>query len=202
MPGPYVPNLSRVVVQFSDSDHGPFSNTFHVDRGALGVDQVLSAFRGAYELWWDTPPPGAVNDVRAITSNKVGIQGYTSQDLEVADGATFSLPPLILLKGASSSRLPPDLAMVVSWRTGINGRRGRGRSYLGGLAQELNNPTSGLIDGTRANDIRLGALKLITDLSAAGLLLVVYSRIGNGGMTTINTASVDTNFDVQRRRGN
>jgi len=128
------------------------------------------------------------------------LTGFSWQDLSAAGGNVGELPGYSL-GGGASGQLPPDLAVVVSWRTGIGGPSYRGRSYIGNLGYSVLDASKGTIAVPKALQLKQGADLFITELGATGTLLVIYSRMGLGGMSTVNDAKVDTHFDVQRRRG-
>ncbi len=200
MPGPYVPNLVRVTVKWSHPLHGFSSNVFHVDRGAGSAQAAAQAFADTFVAWWNGTGTFAMTPLFQQIEQSTKIVGFAWQDLGAPGGNVGDLPGPAT-QGGANDNLPPDLAVVISWRTGIGGPSKRGRSYLGNLGLQVLNPATGFITASRALAIKQGADTFITELAAAGPLLVVYSRVGVGGMATITNARVDTHFDVQRRRG-
>lgn len=101
--------------------------------------------------------------------------------------------------GAASNGMPPDVAVVLSWRTAVNSRRGRGRTYICGLIEGHND--EGLLS-TVVQGAWLGAGKVLaTDLIAAGAQLAVYSATA-GIANAVTAIRVGRKFDSQRRRDN
>lgn len=94
--------------------------------------------------------------------------------------------------------LPANVAACVSL-SGGGGRRRAGRIYLPGIAE------ASITDGSRLDPTFIASIlgDLITfvqdTLSEAGWLLAVYSRV-NGTSAVVQSISVDTVVDTQRRR--
>lgn len=109
--------------------------------------------------------------------------------------------------------LPQEVALCLSYR-GVNpslppGRR-RGRIYIGplsfqGIQTAPTDPNPGRPLGTFTNTLRLAAVRLHTELLAAGWQWVVYSPTASGVgapvITPITEVSTDDAWDTQRRRG-
>lgn len=102
--------------------------------------------------------------------------------------------------GAGAIVQPDQVAMVLTLRTDLAGRRSRGRMYL--PANKAAIDASGNVD--------LANIQLIVDAASTsfGLLkvapsqqLVVVSRVG-GTKTPVTSLSMDTRPDIQRRRAN
>jgi len=72
---------------------------------------------------------------------------------------TFTAPVI----GGSSSGLPPQVAMALSTRANLVGRRGRGRVYIPALSQTICS-TDGTIVGSSANTMRAAFKTLIDNL--------------------------------------
>lgn len=106
-------------------------------------------------------------------------------------------------EGASAgSALPEQLALCVSLRTAVGGRRGRGRIFLGGPFTETENvagvPTTAFKTAAAAYAADIGS---ITAASAAEFTLSVWSRL-SAQLNTVIAATIDPRWDVQRRRAN
>lgn len=200
MPGPYIPNLIRMVVTYVDSSHGEAQNTLHFDNNTAGdFASACALIQTNWEAWWGTGALAATQ-LRQYISNQVDPVRMRFTDLSVAAGAYLE-QQLTLNPGNEAQRLPPDLSIVVSWLTGITGGKYRGRTYIPGLATSANDPATGRVASVPAGNLALGAeafrLACETDL----VPLVVYSRVGTGLATPVDAVRVDTDWDVQRRRG-
>lgn len=102
-------------------------------------------------------------------------------------------------QGAASNGLPSDMAVVLSWRTAVNSRRGRGRTYLCGLIE--GHCDEGLLSSVVQAAWATAAHDLATDLTAAGADLAVYSTTA-GIANAVTSVKVGRRFDHQQRREN
>jgi hypothetical protein len=109
-----------------------------------------------------------------------------------------------------TSHAPPQICMVVSWRTAVATRSGRGRTYLGPLSQSAIE-TTGALKATSASTVRTAGQALLDALHTVDpvMSLVVWKRpvrsagggiITPGVETPITSCSVVTNPYTQRRR--
>ena len=117
-----------------------------------------------------------------------------------------------LAGGASGGLMPPDIAMVVSFRSGTAGPAFRGRAYVGGIGEEILS-TAGLWDSTLASGLAADWNTYITAIAAltGDYEQVVVSRFENVNgapvprdpplYATVLSATVDLHADTQRRRG-
>lgn len=99
---------------------------------------------------------------------------------------------------------PANVALVMSWRTGLTGRSRRGRSYIPGIPEENlsgNQAGSALITAFLVN-----AGAYLVGLAAENFTPVVASFISNGVarasalLTPITGVLVNSRVDTQRRR--
>lgn len=204
---PVVSNAYRCYLSFTagSAAQKPFST--HIDylkttggdsMTALGVaialDAALTSFIGeAYSA-------GTLND--AFTDD-TQLDAITVYDLGSSTAAGIVTSGLPTWGEGGSDALPPEVALVVSHRTGTRGRSGRGRSYFAGFTEQTNvggAPTSTLTDA-----IELAwALQLIhIDYTATdGLDQVVITQSESPNLARLVTATqVDGHWDTQRRRG-
>lgn len=157
---------------------------------ATGTQMVIGT-RVLYwqDAWW-TKPVG-----------KPGTVGYVK--------GSFNTEPLILAAtpatstvGSAGSQIPPQLASVISWRTSVSGRSGRGRTYLGNLgtnAQQFN-----LLASAAVTVLNSAAASLITNLRAVSVsgtpaYLCVWSPT-KGVTREVLTGATDATFDTMRSR--
>ena len=80
-------------------------------------------------------------------------------------------PTMATVTGSGTGSAPQALAVVVTWKTSIAARRGRGRTFLGPLATTLMQS-----DGT-PNDASLVSIR-----TAAGALVTSSTSFGNGAI--------------------
>lgn len=165
------------------------SNLATAQAGAVAWAGDLWAGPGAGLGWQDQITAG-VQLTRVATSTidiATGLQSAIAED-------TVALPGL-----AAGNAMPADVALVVSLRTELANRRGRGRFYLPQPAA-----LTLTADGRYTQAL---ATELVTALEAAwqGYTTVgnpvVYSRVGRS-IETVTSFDVGDLFDSQRRREN
>lgn len=105
--------------------------------------------------------------------------------------------------GANSDPLPPNSALLIRKRTGLAGRRGRGRFYLPGAAEGPID-ANGNLGGSYLNAVQAEADAFMTELDNIGVVPVVLHRtegIGTEPPPTVITSFVaDGKIATQRRR--
>lgn len=104
----------------------------------------------------------------------------------------------------SNKAFPPEVALAVSLRAPVIGRRGRGRFYLPGLSGLLGE-SDGTFNATGDTTVRPSAVTLISNLeNASGLDLMtpVVAVMSAGSTTAVRPSQVrvGNHFDAQRRR--
>ena len=105
-----------------------------------------------------------------------------------------------LVGAATGSPLPPEVALVVSLRTPLANRTGRGRFYLPQLAVSAVDAEGKLTAAAQTGLVN--ALSTAWNASnAAGENPVVYSRTARA-TRTITSFDIGDVFDVQTRRQN
>jgi hypothetical protein len=101
---------------------------------------------------------------------------------------------------AAPASLPNQIAEVVTLLTGLPGRRYRGRLYLPpmsvGVVSGDGQNTTAITDTCEALRSMIQGIK---DLADDGAPLVVAS-LKNGSMRDVSSITIDSRFDVQRRR--
>lgn len=122
-------------------------NTWHIRTSGPVTTAESTALMVPFKTFWDAiaayrvPPTSVTTGSRILhgdTANwvkpvgKPGAPGYVR--------GYWTSPPIILagtsstsVAGTGSGAIPPQLASVISWRTALSGRTGRGRTYVGNL---------------------------------------------------------------------
>jgi len=168
----------------------PFSFSFWTTGGATTLASQ-GYWHTALGLLWAQIEDQYTNGVAITLSNTYAVTEATGRAFEKA----VSTETLLGTDGVGAL-LPPQLAVVVSLRTGTLASRGlTGRTYLPGPS------TSGLNTGELAapNDYAAGAGALFTSLQADGLTPVLYQRKTH---TTkqLTQYAIGNLLDTQRRR--
>ena len=158
-----------------------------------------NAITWAETLWngQDTLPGYAT-----LCSADVSIQRITTGEISPLTGQQQTLREsnVNIPGSAEANALPADVAIVVSLRSPVANRTGRGRFYL---PQPTTNALTavGRLDETAQNTIVDALLAAWTQANAAGENPVIYSRTQRA-TREINSFNVGDLFDTQRRREN
>jgi hypothetical protein len=150
------------------------------------------------DLW---SGPGGTDGYGAMTTAGVVVTKVSTGEITMATGQQQSLRETDVSHAgtAAGSALPGDVAIVVSLRTALANRSGRGRFYLPQPAA-----TTLAADGklaTASQDQLVDAAQFAYSNSNNTVIPVVYSRTKRQTQA-INTFNVGNLFDTQRRREN
>lgn len=102
---------------------------------------------------------------------------------------------------ATAEALPQECAVCATWLTDTPGRRGRGRTYLGGFsasALDLDTSTNRVIVAEALRNTIALAADIYLHSNNANVTPVI---LGIGGTKVITHGYVDDAWDTQRRRG-
>ncbi len=146
--------------------------------------------------------PSAGTGWASMTTAGVGIDRITTGEITAATGQQQALRETTtnLVGTAAGDALPAEVALVVSLRTPLANRRGRGRFYLPQPAA-LTLATDGTLDPTTQGLLADALAAAWATANGAGENPVVYSRTAR---TTQAITSFDVGdvFDIQTRRQN
>lgn len=171
---------------------GPFINVFHVSVLTADVSTgnlIITRLKKFYDAIAVIYPSGST---RTVGSRIVEVAG--------AVPALVPSPPVNTVAGTGTAIAPPQICYVTSWRTLVATKHGRGRTYLGPLANSVLQ-TDGRLFTTLVSTIQTAANTLISDLNTdfVGNGLVIYNRATKGGIP-VASALVSSNPYTQRRR--
>lgn len=133
----------------------PYANTIRVSNEAQISNEIqVNVFHVLVDAGFDVITNGAAlsvpfrNFYMGLSTDAVGVRGIKNyrandhvmtrtviKDLRVADGDSLEVPFVTGAGTATGDMLPFQTAYLVSLRTAVNSRRGRGRSYLGGMVE-------------------------------------------------------------------
>jgi len=146
--------------------------------------------------------PGGTDGYEAYVTPAVGVDRVTTGEITLATGQQQALreTDVAIVGTAAGDALPAEVALVVSLRTALANRTGRGRFYLPQPAVTALD-ADGNLDPAAQTAIVAAATFAWTTSNAAGENPVVYSRTARATreVTSFNVGDV---FDVQRRRQN
>jgi hypothetical protein len=196
MPLPDAPNIARVSLVVR-KDTRTMINTFHVNHGASAWNAAdMLTLATAFRDWWVNTYRSQVVTLCALT--QVQVRKYDPLDPLAVD---LALPvPAAGLQPTPSAA--SHATCSVSWRTGLAGRKYRGRFYAMGCTEaqidDLDLFTSSYV-------VNMGAIAqaLITAINVGVQELVVFHRTPVGidpTWTKILSVVVENIVDSQRRR--
>lgn len=189
-----VAGLRRVALEFALSNGDVGVNVLHVlQETPTDFDEAEAIIIKDLFLneWWDEYKSSIADVVSLANVTVADASGVTGLSYEYGIGD----PGL-----AAATPLPYQLAACVSWRTAVNSRSGRGRTFVVGY-NEAANTASAKIASAVIGELYAAAGNLIAQLVIADYRLVVYSRKLDQA-NEVTTVIVDDRWDVQRRRSN
>jgi len=192
VPPPNNPAVARVALQVT-RDARKFVNTFHVsrtDNASLSVGD-LAAINAVFADWWANNYRHALKSVivgDSITATKLDPSSPIQDTLSIAAAGDY----------VSSNPLPADVSAAVSWRTGLAGRKYRGRFFDFGVPQDATNLNDTMTGAYITNLTGVGT-SLLLKLATAGLKAVIFHR-SDDTATTITGLVVDQLIDSMRNR--
>jgi len=175
-PPPDNPNVCRVNMVFQ-RDTREFMNTFHIENGTEWNLVDMATLAEDFVAWWTNhyrlAMPTAVELVQ-VQVRKYKPEAPLAYDREVS-------PPIA--GGRANPPAPGNATLTMSFRTGLAGRRFRGRVYVPSLE-----------DGTISdNDTVLSTI--VNLISSAGAELL-FSALTNGALGVFHAPKeVPTPFD-------
>lgn len=192
MAPPNNPSVARVALEvIRDSRH--FVNTFHISRvdNASLTASDLDTITNLFANWW-------LNSYR--TSCKSVIVGERIVATKLDPVAPIQDTLSIAAPGSYSGGNPTaaDVSGAVSWRTGLAGRKFRGRFYHFGIPTDAFT-TLDTMTGSFITQLTTIGTQLMVDLAAANLKAVIFHRISNT-YTPVVGLVVDQLVDSMRTR--
>lgn len=174
--------------------HGTLSKTFTARIGAPGSVENLDAgaqIDMAEDVWT------FLNTIRAqqysaFRWTHVKISAVDEDGAVPVASSIYTFTAA--LAGTASTALPPQVAMALSLRANLVGRRGRGRVYIPALAASILS-SDGTISATPANNLRAAFKDLVDDLqSAPGLenYIPIVSVMSADSATAVRPVEIRT----------
>lgn len=193
MAAPNNPLVAKVAMVFA-RDTRTFINTFHCTKfpAAAWTQPELVQLAIVFRDWWD-------DFYRLYASDAVSLGQVQTRVLDPNNPLGYDLPVTPAIAGTNAlAEAPGSATQTLSWRTGLAGRKYRGRIYAVGLS-----------DNAIADDDRVAspyvsvlsqaAVELLTALATATFRMVVFHR-GDNTYTTVISYIIENILDSQRRR--
>lgn len=188
-------------------------NTMHFrnDNVAGTTSQIADGLKGVMDRFWTAVAPGATSSVASFL-NRLGL---VSAEYRIYDlGQPEPRAPIVrepaaglMAQPQAGGIIPREVCAVISWQTNViapksnvPGKRGRGRTYIGPLADSAlgdTTTTQVVLDPAFTETLRRAAAALIGE---SGFSLVVLST-KYAETDEVTKGFVDNAPDIQRRRG-
>lgn len=158
------------------------------------IDTVHNAGVAWASAFFGAAPVGALFPATTTLTNVT-----TVQVTDATGKQTFRRDGALALAGSNATgALPGDVALVVSLRTALSNRSGRGRFYLPALAKDQVSSADGRVQATAVTAL-LGNLTTAWTTYVATAEPVIYSRTLKV-TNPITRFDIGNLFDTQRRR--
>jgi hypothetical protein len=194
------PNAWQAKVMFHDANVS-WSNILGIDVGVIPT--LTQALTDEAE---DVVHDSFDTHLKTLCPAEVEYDGIVLTDLRVEGGPQFTKLQTVV-GTAGTDRLPDQLAVVVTLRTSLRTKAGRGRTYLGGFAEASNDAAGKIAAATVTaceaymNDIKTGW----AGATFTGDLGVISRKDPAFGFTgtirpVVSLEVRDDQWDNQRRR--
>ena len=131
----------------------------------------------------------------AVLHSHAGVYSVTVRD---SASGVFESSSAELAGTAGDTISPPQVALMVQKRTGVGGRRNRGRMYLPG-PREDGYTDEGQLTTAQASELQTAADDWLTDMGNADVGVVILHADG-GTPTDVTSLVAGTFIATQRRR--
>jgi hypothetical protein len=192
MAPPNAPTVAKVSL-VGHRDTREWVNTFHVHKlGSLWTPPDLTSVANIMEAW--------TNNYRAVWPQNIFADMIQVRVLDPTNPLALDHalnPPLAGLQAGQPA--PGNVTSTISWRTGLAGRKYRGRDYVPGYSD------SGLTADDRLGTAFVNLLAqiaqlYITDITGLGNMEPVIFHASSNTFTPIISFVIDAILDSQRRR--
>ncbi len=179
-------------------DGEQFVFTMHVSQAVVVASDVLSPWQDAVTAMWGTGT-GTTAGLAQLYALDFGIDQVIVDELDPVTGKNVRQAQVGLsLAGESADEpLPPQNAVVVSLRTALPTRAGRGRFYLPGPV--VTTLVGGRLTAGIVTTVVNAAADLIGTMNDSGATVEIYHRTSKTG-TAVTSFDVGDVLDTQRRR--
>lgn len=186
-PLPVIANCFRCTLEWNNVNGVAPVNVFHVRSDSESVPDIgdsVAAGLIAGEAMFCPMPDEYVNPTLSI----LPLDGTS---------ATYVHGPVTGLNGAGDEDFAPALAAIASFRTAQRGPRGRGRMYVGPVAET--SQTKGRLVGDALTNFPAGVANFIAQLVTEDTQLVVASYV-HAEYNLVLSGTGETILGTQRRR--
>jgi hypothetical protein len=166
-----------------------------IDQAAAGATELADAVT---LMWSGTNTPAG--NITALYPAAIGVDRVVMNELDSAGhNVSQGVATLALVGTGTDEPLPPQCAVVVSTRSLLPTRAGRGRFYL--PSPVVTTVIDQRLDSAAQDDILHGAQAMLNHMRGLDFTPIVHHRF-DPTVTEIVSIDVGDVFDTQRRRRN
>ena len=175
-----------------------FEWTMTLFNAAGTVAGAAAALHAAIGLMWNgvAPPADSIKQLVPVGS---GIDLTSATEIDPLTGKNLGQVQTaeVLVGTDATATLPPQCSIVVSLRTALFDRTGRGRFYLPAFGADV--LAAGRLPVANRLQVATAAQKMVQSLNGAGYTVCVYHR-KTKTHDNVTKVSVGDVYDTQRRR--
>lgn len=175
-----------------------FTFTLSCFNAAGTVAGAAGAWHTALGLLWNGAAPPA-DSIKQLIPTTSGIDISSATEIDPLTGKNLGQVQTAegLIGTDASGPLPPQCSIVVSMRTALFNKAGRGRFYLPTFGVDV--LAAGRLPNTARTQICTAAQKMVQSLNGSGYTVVIYHRKAktHDNVVSVNVGDV---YDTQRRR--
>lgn len=192
MPFVAIPSTVKLVIQGTAEATACLNILHYKYTGAAPASTALNTFvnawLSAHKTQW-----------LACHGAHYTLQAVTATDLSVGSGATYSQPVAgpSNVGTATGIPFPNNVALAVSLKTGLSGRRNRGRVFMGGLTD--NQADGSIATGAFQTQLTTLFTALVLQVFTGGFDLAIASY-KDAAAKVVTSFVIDTIMDSMRRR--
>ena len=196
-PPPNNPRVAKAIMSYT-SDTRLFQNILHFSAGSPWTAVQLDTLATDIIAWWNT-------FYKVRMSSDVALSLVQTRKLDPSNPLGVDkpvIPPIPGQQGSSST--PSNATVTMSFRTGLAGRRFRGRIYVPGIvATDVS--TVDQINSALGNSLLLAGLQLISGAITYGFPTVFHApnvtpSTFDNTFNDITTIVIETLLDSMRSR--
>lgn len=175
-----------------------FEWTCTLFNAAGTVAGAAAALHTAIGLLWNGVAPPA-DSIKQLIPTASGIDLTSATEIDPLTGKNLGQVQTAetLVGTNATSTLPPQCSIVVSLRTALFDRTGRGRFYLPAFGSDQ--LAAGRLPATARTQVATASQKFVQSLNGAGYTVCVYHR-KTRTHDNVTKVSVGDVYDTQRRR--
>lgn len=189
----------RLIARGSTPEGETWNTGLHVTNVGGTVDDALTAWIAAFTLFMNgaSPPADSYKQLMKTTSSLLGLE---ADELSPFTGrnVTQAISTTTIAGTSTADEVPSQVCPVLSLRTALPTKAGRGRMYLPPITIDATLAT-GFLDSTAQSQASAAGQGMIQSLNGDGFTVVILHRsdLSTTPVTAVDVANI---AGTQRRR--